>query len=245
MAFTRHRDEVHLHADRKAYKDRKILDKLLSRPGRKDLAHDYATADLGRQAAKTEIGAKQASALRRQEQALKADLVTLDRAEAAKNHHRRTEIALQQAVRRVYAHPEEGLAQDPRRSQGVRPAGDRRGRRIWRAARPGPVLRQRRSTRQRRALDPRLALGDLDPPRGRGQSRPPAEPAARLQSGSTEIKVQLDRVTAALRQVAANARQPERALEIAVQQTSRAAIQTAVLILPSPSSYRCASPCGP
>ncbi len=69
--------------------------------------------------------------------------------------------------------------------------------------------------------------------------------AARLQSGSTEIKVQLDRVTAALRQVAANARQPERALEIAVRQTSRAAIQTAVLILPSPSSYRCASPCGP
>jgi len=52
--------------------------------------------------------------------------------------------------------------------------------------------------------------------------------------GPTEIKVQLDRVTAALRQVVTYARQPERALEIAVRQTSRAAVQTAVSLLPSP-----------
>ncbi len=57
---------------------------------------------------------------------------------------------------------------------------------------------------------------------------------ARVQGGPTEIKLQLDRVTAALRQVVTYARQPERALEIAVRQTSRAAVQTAVSLLPSP-----------
>jgi len=64
VALTRHREGVHLYADRKTFKDRETLDKLLSRPGRKDLAQDYAAADLGRQAARAEVGARQASALR-------------------------------------------------------------------------------------------------------------------------------------------------------------------------------------
>jgi ATP-dependent exoDNAse (exonuclease V) beta subunit len=234
VALTRHRDEVHLYADRKTFKDRETLDKLLSRPGRKDLAQDYAAADLGRQAARAEVGERQANALRRQEQALKADLVTLDRAEAAKNHHRRTEIALQQAVRRVYAHPEEALRKilaDPKAFDRLATGeaavyGELRGQGRLFGKDAARISAEREIPGLRSAIwTHREAEASL----GRQQSA-----AARVQGGPTEIKLQLDRVTAALRQVAAYARQPERALEIAVRQTSRAAVQTAVSLLPSP-----------
>ena len=52
VALTRHREAVHLFADRQRFADRDGLDKALSRASRKDLAQDYAAADLGRIAAR-------------------------------------------------------------------------------------------------------------------------------------------------------------------------------------------------
>ena len=48
VALTRHREGVHLYADRKTFGGRQQLDRVLSRESRKDLARDYAAADLGR-----------------------------------------------------------------------------------------------------------------------------------------------------------------------------------------------------
>jgi hypothetical protein len=163
---------------------------LLSRPGRKDLAQDYSAADLGRQAAQAEVGERQASALRRQEQALKADLGTLDRAEAAKNHHRRTEIALQQAVRRVYAHPEEA---DPKAFDRLAPGG---------AAAYGELRGQGRffgKDAARISAERGLRPAIWTHREAEGSLRSQQAAVARVQGDPTEIKVQLDRVTAAVR----------------------------------------------
>jgi len=163
--------------------------------------------------------------------------VTLDRAEAAKNHHRRTEIALHQAVRHVYAHPEEALRKilaDPkafdRLAVGEAAAyGELRGQGRLFGKDAARVSAEREIPGLRSAIwTHREAEASL----GRQQNA-----AARVQGGPTEIKVQLDRVTTALRQVAAYARQPERALEIAVRQTSRAAVQApSRYSLPPPAS---------
>src|ERR1700694_5871173 len=48
VALTRHRQGVDLFADRETFPSREYLDKVLSRSGHKDLASDYASADLRR-----------------------------------------------------------------------------------------------------------------------------------------------------------------------------------------------------
>ncbi|HEV3459847.1 MAG TPA: AAA family ATPase [Thermoanaerobaculia bacterium] len=63
VALTRHRHGVDLFADRETFPSREHLDKALSRSGHKDLASDYASADLRRAVARLQdLAAKTTSA---------------------------------------------------------------------------------------------------------------------------------------------------------------------------------------
>jgi hypothetical protein len=234
VALTRHREDVHLYADRQAFQNRPKLDAVLSREGRKDLVQDYTAADLGRLAARTEVGQRTVQTLRRQEQALKADLVTLDRAEAASRHVERTRIALHQAARRVYAHPEEAVAKilaDPKSFDRLA-AGE--------AKAYGPLRGQGRLLG--RGIERRTAEKEIPGLRSvlwthreaLGTSDRQNHAVSQVAGGAAEIRGQLTQVTAALRQAATLVRSPEQALENAVRQASRAAVQTAVSLLPTP-----------
>ena len=48
VALSRHRDTLDVYADRASFPGRELLDRTLSQPGRRDLAGDYAAADLRR-----------------------------------------------------------------------------------------------------------------------------------------------------------------------------------------------------
>ena len=110
VALTRHREAVHLYADRETFADRSALDHALSRASRKDLAQDYVAADLLPLAARSEAWQKQVQALRCDENSLIAGLVTLERAEEARRELKAADTALRQAAARVYVDPEIAIA---------------------------------------------------------------------------------------------------------------------------------------
>jgi hypothetical protein len=115
----RHREAVHLYADRETFADRSGLDHALSRASRKDLAQDYVAADLLPLAARSEAWQKQVQALRCDENSLKAGLVTLERAEEARRELKAADAALRQAAARVYVDPEIAIAALRADRQGV------------------------------------------------------------------------------------------------------------------------------
>jgi len=63
VALTRHREAVHLYADRETFGDRMQLDRALSRESRKDLARDYGAADLQRLADRVTLWERRAATL--------------------------------------------------------------------------------------------------------------------------------------------------------------------------------------
>jgi hypothetical protein len=110
VALTRHREAVHLYADRETFADRDGLDKALSRANRKDLAQDYATADLRRIAARVDVWRQQEHALSSSASSLSAYLATMGRAETARRELEAAGAALRQTATRVYADPEAAIA---------------------------------------------------------------------------------------------------------------------------------------
>jgi AAA domain-containing protein/relaxase-like protein/DNA relaxase TraI-like protein/RNA helicase len=110
VALTRHREAVHLYADRQTFAGRDALDGALSRPSRKDLAQDYAAADLLRIAVRSEAWHRQVQALRGDENSLKAGLAALDQAATARRELGAADVALRQAAARVYIDPEAAIA---------------------------------------------------------------------------------------------------------------------------------------
>lgn len=75
---------VHLYADCETFADGDGLDKALSRTSRKDLAQDYAAADLRRIATRVDVWREQEQALSGYASSLSAHLATIDRAETAR-----------------------------------------------------------------------------------------------------------------------------------------------------------------
>jgi hypothetical protein len=207
----------------------------LSRASRKDLAHDYAASELGRIATRVGAFQEQAQVLRRQEQSLKADLVTLDQVQTTRRELGEAGAAVAQAAARVYLHPEaatQALLADPRAldrltAGEVHAYGELRGR-------ARTFLGQDAQRAQAEQEVPRLRAALWGHRETAQRFHRQHSAAERIGQGVQEVRALLGRVSSALHQVEALSRGPEQALERAIRQTSRGAVEIAVSLLPAP-----------
>jgi hypothetical protein len=234
VALTRHREGVHIYADRETFADRDGLDKALSRPDRKDLARDYAAADLERVGSRVTAVPERAQTLRREEQSLTAAIGTVKTAEMT---GRELETARAQVVRSaaiVYSDPQaamRALLADPRASDRLA-AGE--------AATYGPLRGQVRllfgkDSERGRAESAISSLRGALWNHGEASQRHARAhgAAASIGSGLFELKAQLDRVRSTVHKVEALAERPERVLEMAVRAAGHTATRAALSLLPT------------
>ena len=138
IAFTAHRDRVTLFADRETFPSREHLDKALSRAGHKDLASDYAAAELRRGAARLQDLAVKIRGATLEERPLGKAMAALESLRRARLGVVDSRRGVAQAAARVYADPAKALhslLRDPqapaRLRQGeARLYGDLQGRAI-------------------------------------------------------------------------------------------------------------------
>ena len=105
VALSRHRDTLDLYADRASFPGRELLDRTLSHPGRRDLAGDYAAADLRRAVDRLQDAAAAIASATRLERPLREALAahaTLQRARRRVVEARRS---LSQPADQIYAEP--------------------------------------------------------------------------------------------------------------------------------------------
>ncbi len=234
VALTRHREGVHIFADRQTFGDREGLDKALSRPDRKDLARDYAAADLERVASRLTVFQEKAQTLRREEQSLTAAIGAVKTAGTTQREVEAARVQVTRAAAAVYSDPQaatRALLADPRASDRLA-AGE--------AAAYGPlrghvrllfgkdaerVQAESQVTSLRGAV---WNLGEASQRHGRALGA-----AASIGSGLFELKAQLDRVRSTLRKVEALAERPERVLEMAVRAAGHTATRAALSLLPT------------
>jgi Ti-type conjugative transfer relaxase TraA len=109
VALTRHRDRVDLFADRATFPSREHLDKSLSRTGHKDLASDYAAAELRRAAARLQDLAAKTHSATLEERPLGKALAALSDLRRARLRIVEARRSVAQAADRVYADPTKAL----------------------------------------------------------------------------------------------------------------------------------------
>jgi Ti-type conjugative transfer relaxase TraA len=109
VALTRHRDRVALFADRETFPSREHLDKALSRTGNKDLASDYAAAELRRAAVRLQDLASKIHSATLEERPLGKALAALSDLRMARLRVVEARRSVVQAADRVYADPAKAL----------------------------------------------------------------------------------------------------------------------------------------
>jgi len=109
IALTRHRDRVDLFADRETFPSREHLDKTLARAGHKDLASDYAAAELRRAVTRLQDLAAQTRLAILEERPLRAALAALSTLGDARLRVVDARRSVTQAAGRVYADPAKAL----------------------------------------------------------------------------------------------------------------------------------------
>jgi hypothetical protein len=234
VALTRHREGVHIYADRKTFGDRNGLDHALSRPDRKDLARDYAAADLERVGSRVTAVREQAKTLRREEQSLTAAIGTVKTAEVTGRELEATRVQVERAAAAVYTDPRaamRALLADPRASDRLA-AGEAA---IYGQLRGQVRLLFGRDSERGRAESAISSLRGALWNHGEASQRHARAhgAAASIGSGLFELKAQLDRVRSTLRKVEALAERPERVLEVAVRAAGHTATRAALSLLPT------------
>ena len=236
VALTRHREDFHLYADRGTFRHREGLDKVLSRASHKDLAYDYAAADLGRIGERVSLWQERAHTLRRQELSLRDDLNTLDGVPRARRDLDAARVEVEKAAGRIYANPQEAtraLLADPK-------ATDRLA-----AHEAGAYGELRGHARVLLGKDAQRLQAEREIPGLRGALRSHGEAekrftrrqgaASKITNDVGEIKALLQRATSTLRQVEALSRGPEQALELAVRHLGHQAARAVTSLLPAPA----------
>jgi hypothetical protein len=109
VALNRHRDRVAVFADRETFPSREHLDKALSRTGHKDLASDYAAAELRRATARLQDLAEKIAGATREERPLGSALAALSDLNRARRRVIEARRSVVQAADRVYADPAKAL----------------------------------------------------------------------------------------------------------------------------------------
>ena len=233
VALTRHRHQVHLFADRETFGSREALDRTLSRASVKDLARDYGAAQVERAGARLASWQRQAEALRRDVQTLRAGLVTLERAETAGRQLAGRRDALAAAAARVYADPRRAcsaLAADPGAAARLA-AGE--------AAAYGPLRGRSRlalgPSRERTAAQaavPALAAAVRGHAEAAGRAGRRLAAAEKVGASRPVLEARLVRATATLAQIETAARAPAQALASALQSLGERAGRTVLALLP-------------
>jgi AAA domain len=266
IALNRHRDRVDLFADRETFPSREHLDKALSRTGHKDLASDYAAAELRRAAARLQDLATKIRSATLEERPLGNALAALSDLRRARLRVVEARSSVVQAADRVYAEPAKAmrsLLRDPeataRLRQGeARHYGHLQGRALLgasnrertKAIHGVPTLTGRLDAYQRavgglqaakrvfRAQAQQLASPGLhSQPQARTADRtPPGLNQARAMPSRlpspAQIRSELARVTATLRTYQQASRGAQDAIEIAIRSMGKAAVESALLLLP-------------
>jgi AAA domain/Relaxase/Mobilisation nuclease domain len=109
VALNTHRDRVAVFADRETFPSREHLDKALSRTGHKDLASDYAAAELRRGTARLQDLATKIHSATLEERPLGKALAALSDLNRARQRVIEARRSVVQAADRVYADPAKAL----------------------------------------------------------------------------------------------------------------------------------------
>jgi hypothetical protein len=129
VALTRHRAGVDLFADRETFPTRDHLDKALSRSGHKDLASDYASANLRRAVARLQELAAKTTRATLEEQPLRDALAALLELRDARLRVVEARRSLAQPAAQLYADPAKALRsflRDPAATDRLRQGDTRR-----------------------------------------------------------------------------------------------------------------------
>jgi|CXWL01.1.fsa_nt_gi Ti-type conjugative transfer relaxase TraA len=236
VALTRHRDQVTLYADRQTFGSREGLDKALSRASRKDLARDYGVSDIERSAGRLERFQEAIKPLRREEQSLKAALVSVERAEKEGASLATARLGVEAAAVQVYRDPTaaaRAILADPQASQKLAAGqlehyGELRGR-------MRPLLGADVDRSQAVQAAPALRAAVLDHRDVNARATRAQEAAAKTGLGVADIRQQLGRVSLTLRKFERAAEGPEKALEAAVRSLGTKALEAATRLLPAPA----------
>jgi AAA domain/Relaxase/Mobilisation nuclease domain/UvrD-like helicase C-terminal domain len=262
VALTRHRDGVHLFADRETFANREQLDKALSRSGQKDLASDYASAELRRAVARYQEIAAQTARATLEERPLREALASLSSLRDERLRVVEARRSVGRAAGQVYADPGkalQGLLRDPAAPERLRQGdariyGDLRGRAGLVRPRPdraaalrgvasltGRLDAYRRSVERLHAARHavRVAFGaprleHRSQARAGARGLPHRAPSARPSRlpRPAQIQRELARVTAALRTYQEASRGAQNAIETAIRGMGRVSLNTALLLLP-------------
>jgi hypothetical protein len=257
VALTRHRAAVDLFADRETFPSREHLDKALSRTGHKDLASDYASADLRRAVARLqEIAAKTTRATleeRPLRDALAAHLALRDARQRVVEARR----SLVQPAGQIYADPAQALRRllrDPAAPDRLRQGDARRygnlragigsvapGRERARtysavASLTGRLDAYQRSIAGLQAAKQTVRAQQIPVPRFDPGARTAAS-AARSRTlprvpGPAHIRRELARITATLRAYQYASQGAQNAIETALRGMGRVTVNSALLLLP-------------
>jgi Ti-type conjugative transfer relaxase TraA len=233
VALTRHRHEMRIFADRETFGSREALDRTLSRASVKDLARDYGAAQVERAAQRLASWQRQAEALRREVQTLRAGLVTLERAEAAHREVAGRRDALAAAAGRVYADPRRAMSAllaDPA-AAGRLAAGDAAAYGPL-AGRSRPVLGASRARAAALAAVPTLATAVSRHAEAGGRAERRLAAAASLGATRPVLEARLAHATASLAQIETATRAPAQALANVLLDLGEKAGQAVLSLLP-------------
>ena len=139
VALSRHRATLDLYADRASFPGREILDRALSHPGRRDLAGDYAAADLRRAVDRLQDVAAAIARAARVERPLREALAAHEALQRARQRVVEARRSLSQPAGQAYAEPAKALrallrdpaAPDRLRDGAARHYGALRGRALF------------------------------------------------------------------------------------------------------------------
>ena len=246
-ALSRHRDTLDLYADRASFPGRELLDRALSRPALKDLAADYAAADLRRVVDRLQDAAAAIARATRVERPLREALAAHDALQQARQRVVEARRALSQPAGQVYAEPARalrGLLRDPAaadrlRAGAARHYGALRGRSVLgkagrertRALHAAATLTGRLDAYRRSlaglAAAKRQARGSLERVAGPGHAAsPPRLPRP------AQLRRELARVGGDLRGLRQASRGAQDAVETAIRTLGRPAVDSALVLLP-------------
>jgi hypothetical protein len=233
VALTRHREGVRLYVDRETFGDRPRLDRALCRESRKDLARDYAAADLGRLASRIQTLHERVESLRVEQRKLWGPQHLHQRAQETSKGLETARARVESMAARVYVCPQEAtraLLADPkvieRLSAGQAAAyGELRGR--ARLILGNDPLR----TAAHQAV-PGVWYALRDYQQSAQTTSRALEAAGKMGIGLAEIHQRLSQLGTAVRRLERAAGAPEQALEAAVRQLGHRAVHAAVALLP-------------
>jgi Ti-type conjugative transfer relaxase TraA len=247
VALSRHRATLDLYADRASFPGRELLDRALSHPGRRDLAGDYAAADLRRAVDRLQDVAAAITRATRVERPLREALAAHESLQRARERVVEARRSLSQPAGQVYAEPAmalRGLLRDPAapdrlRGGAARDYGALRGRAVLgradrertRAQHAVPTLTGRLDAYQRSLAGlqaaKRQARASLERIAGPTQAAsPPSLPPP------AQLRRELARVDAELRGYQQASRSAQDAVETAIRALGRPAVDSALVLLP-------------